>query len=558
MKKIIMLMILIFSISWGDAIPAALPVFPEAGYSERSSDVFLYINVRAFLDFANKKGIKTGDIPFLFNGSGGDGKQDIFVKLLPEISDMLVIGSSRMFDKGEGFIILINGTKKLADFLTVSGKSVQTVLPGARIYQGTDEKIFYTLSGNTALFGARADLENYLKAKRGGKPAGPPALKSFLAGTKNKTLYFHVAVSEYMKKAMEGAMSKGKSMGGSLDHNVFLKSIMNMRSMEYSATMQEKTLFQWSITAGNPAEGQRLLMVGHFFIVGISFAVPFIEQLSSSISGKPLKAADDSLVRLQEVFGRISSRQDKNSAAFSLQLTEKEILLLAEGMKKTIGANREKMAKEKERRRVIALFDAVKNGNAGLVKKLMASAKDANQRNDQNETLLYHAAKTGNGDIILYLVEKGADVNALSGTERLSPLIAAVTEGRIDAVRLLLGKGALINLPDAQGRSPLHAAAEGNKPDIAKALVDARCDINSVTLKKSTPLHSAAERGYLPMVKLLTEAGALRDVKDDEGKTPGDRARENNREDVLEYFRSIDKNGSGDKDRDKGSGNGVK
>jgi ankyrin repeat protein len=48
-----------------------------------------------------------------------------------------------------------------------------------------------------------------------------------------------------------------------------------------------------------------------------------------------------------------------------------------------------------------------------------------------------------------------------------------------------------------------------------------------------TPLHQAAASGLVEVVRILLEAGAKPDMRCDQGKTPGDYARERSHDGVL-------------------------
>jgi uncharacterized protein len=51
-----------------------------------------------------------------------------------------------------------------------------------------------------------------------------------------------------------------------------------------------------------------------------------------------------------------------------------------------------------------------------------------------------------------------------------------------------------------------------------------------------TPLHQAAAAGLVEVITILLEAGAKRDMRCDQGKTPADYARERGHEGVLQVL----------------------
>jgi len=63
------------------------------------------------------------------------------------------------------------------------------------------------------------------------------------------------------------------------------------------------------------------------------------------------------------------------------------------------------------------------------------------------------------------VLENNADVNALTAAKR-TPLHIACIRGRPDYSKLLLMKGANVNLQDIDGNTPLHYASEYGHKDI--------------------------------------------------------------------------------------------
>lgn len=82
----------------------------------------------------------------------------------------------------------------------------------------------------------------------------------------------------------------------------------------------------------------------------------------------------------------------------------------------------------------------------------------------QNGRLLIHWAALGGNDYLLqYLIDGGSPVDPLDDTNS-SPLILAASAGKYDVVKLLIGKGANVDLKTTGGQSALqYACSKGHK-----------------------------------------------------------------------------------------------
>ncbi len=87
-------------------------------------------------------------------------------------------------------------------------------------------------------------------------------------------------------------------------------------------------------------------------------------------------------------------------------------------------------------------------------------------------------------------------------------------------MRLLLGRGAAINVRQVEGRTPLYQAALlGNATPIVKLLLAKGADPNVAMANGRTPLMAAAARGDVEAMTVLLDAKALVDAKDGAGET---------------------------------------
>jgi beta-lactamase regulating signal transducer with metallopeptidase domain len=130
---------------------------------------------------------------------------------------------------------------------------------------------------------------------------------------------------------------------------------------------------------------------------------------------------------------------------------------------------------------------------------------------------LVRAAAAGDISGIDELLRAGANVNCIVRYGEFgSPLIGAVKKGRLDAVRLLLDRGAdpnlapgFVNLARLGDRTPLIKAAEQGHVEIVSLLLDRGAIIDWIEPGgHQNALILASEKGRLEVVKLLVARGA--------------------------------------------------
>jgi ankyrin repeat protein len=84
----------------------------------------------------------------------------------------------------------------------------------------------------------------------------------------------------------------------------------------------------------------------------------------------------------------------------------------------------------------VKLIEAVKAGDAALVKVLVESGTDLDQQDEQGWTALSWAAGRGDLATVRLLVESGADIFKAGRDER-TPYMIALAAGRVEAARFL-------------------------------------------------------------------------------------------------------------------------
>lgn len=218
----------------------------------------------------------------------------------------------------------------------------------------------------------------------------------------------------------------------------------------------------------------------------------------------------------------------------------------AANQKKVVEILKKHGAKGPEEEMKLKIHDEAQRGD---VRKLMVllgqDPKLAGARRAEDGfTPLHAAAVGGRYAASLYLIEHGADINApdLRGAP---PLFYALLHERPNVVRLLVEKGASIDMKAERDWQPIHiAAASGSVPPVSKLmtymLIAKGADINAKTKEGYTPLHSAAASGNVETIRLLLSRGASPDLKDAEGLTPLALAEKRQQTEAADFLKKFD------------------
>ena len=140
-------------------------------------------------------------------------------------------------------------------------------------------------------------------------------------------------------------------------------------------------------------------------------------------------------------------------------------------------------------------------GDLTKVRAEIDSGKDVNSKDAAGQTALMYASEMGQLEVVKYLVESGADVNVQSTYDGKSALIWASINDQIAVMEYLLKHGA---------------------------------DVNATTkYHNETALMYATVKGHVRAVNLLLENNADTKMKNKEGKTALDMAKQFNRKELA-------------------------
>ncbi|QRM15421.1 ankyrin repeat protein [Mudlarkpox virus] len=223
------------------------------------------------------------------------------------------------------------------------------------------------------------------------------------------------------------------------------------------------------------------------------------------------------------------------------------------------------------------LFNAAKKGKTHLVKFLLEHGADI--KSSTNNTLMMYAVTSRkistvkciinhdiellNADSIIpalcnsdtkmlrFLIESGVDINQRNSYRKTALHYAIEKNNDANLIKILLDNNADINSTDDRGQTPLHIAtntyyisidypcipSKNNKClycnsdniyneyetmfNISKILIERGANVNITNKSKTTPLHNACKSTFMiKIVKLLIDNGANINAVDDYGITP--------------------------------------
>jgi ankyrin repeat protein len=207
---------------------------------------------------------------------------------------------------------------------------------------------------------------------------------------------------------------------------------------------------------------------------------------------------------------------------------------------------------------VSPLLLAILNTNWDLAKQLILAGADVNEWDMFGEAPLFTAIglrnqvgakasidplnETQGAAIVRMLLDRGANPNmqlffrpanvkGSTNTRGSTPLIRAANNADMEMVKLLLERGADVNLMMADRQTAMMAVLAGRAPEpqalqLLQVLHDAGADINVIALinhreesRGGTVLHYAVRKRYKEVIKKLAEWGVDMNAKDQDGLT---------------------------------------
>lgn len=182
----------------------------------------------------------------------------------------------------------------------------------------------------------------------------------------------------------------------------------------------------------------------------------------------------------------------------------------------------------------IPLMWAAHGGHVEMMTVLIDAGADPYLEADLGFSPMRAAVQNGQLACIALLLNRGVDINRryMGGQTALHSIVPVMPGDEIDmaVVRYLLKKGADPRITDDIGMNTLHRlVSHGQCPperrlECARLLIAAGVDVNATARRAEdrAALHFAAFDGKVELVRLLLKAGADRKLRDNEGRTAYD------------------------------------
>jgi ankyrin repeat protein len=160
------------------------------------------------------------------------------------------------------------------------------------------------------------------------------------------------------------------------------------------------------------------------------------------------------------------------------------------------------------------------------------------QRTQSRERDFLTAASQGNVGRLTELVEN-VNVDVRLSEDGETALHRAASRGHLNAVALLLDRGAKVDATDGEGVTPLILASYRGQTEVVKLLLERGADVNAREKRNGlSSLSHAVGRGDKELVKVLLAHGANPLLKSADGRTALERAEANGATEIVALLKS--------------------
>ncbi|XP_049614633.1 ankyrin repeat and SOCS box protein 3 [Syngnathus scovelli] len=154
-----------------------------------------------------------------------------------------------------------------------------------------------------------------------------------------------------------------------------------------------------------------------------------------------------------------------------------------------------------------ACFLAARGGHVGAVRRLLKSKAKIDQLTNDLSCPLYAAVDNGHIEVVRLLMDKGAELNRSHTATCWTCLHLAVYRDHVDIVWMLV-QSAELEVRDDYNMTPLFLAAKHGRQQCLEILIHAGADVNAQASDMASPLMLASQQGHESCVELLLEHNA--------------------------------------------------
>lgn len=159
--------------------------------------------------------------------------------------------------------------------------------------------------------------------------------------------------------------------------------------------------------------------------------------------------------------------------------------------------------------RPLDVFEAATFGDTDRLRELLATDPDlATAWSPDGFTALHFSAFFGGEDGARVLLDAGANPDVYSRNDFHVAPIHSAAAGQEAVARLLVARGADINVAQRHGWTPLHEAVQNGHAELVDALLAAGADPNATNDDGSSAIDLARKAGHQAIVDRLTTEAA--------------------------------------------------
>lgn len=190
----------------------------------------------------------------------------------------------------------------------------------------------------------------------------------------------------------------------------------------------------------------------------------------------------------------------------------------------------------------VDFFRAVAIDYVGGVRDAILKGFDPNSLDERGQCALYLAIREDNPKVTELLLSTPGVTLDLRNAAGETPLMMAALKGNLPVMQRLLAAGVAAH---HEGWSPLHYAASGPSVDAVRLLLERGAPVDAPSANGSTPLMMAARYGAEGSVELLVARGASLQARNQRGLDVADFALGADRDWMVRTLRRLGYKGSG-------------